>query len=89
MKKSEVRLIITAIVTLVLAVICGFITIITFFGSLVEASKAIEFDKWREEVSQSVSDFTHVIDDSSIQSMVDDFNSGVSDLQEAYEITGN
>jgi len=88
MKKSEIRLIITAITTLVLAVICGFITIVTFFGSLVEASKDIEFDKWRESVVYDFGNFTSVIDDNEIHSMVEDFNEGVRDLQEAYDITG-
>ena len=87
MKKSEIRLIIVAITTLVLAVICGFVTIVTFFGSLVDASKSIEFDNWKENVAQSFSDFTDIVDDSRVQDMVDDFNEGVSDLQEAYDIT--
>lgn len=87
MKKLEIRLIIVAITTLVLAVICGFVTIVTFFGSLVDASKSIEFDNWKENVAQSFSDFTDIVDDSRVQDMVDDFNEGVSDLQEAYDIT--
>ena len=87
MKKSEIRLIIVAITTLVLAVICGFVTIVTFFGSLVDASKSIEFDNWKENVAQSFSEFTDIVDDSRVQDMVDDFNEGVSDLQEAYDIT--
>ncbi|MCQ2516432.1 MAG: hypothetical protein MJ094_06165 [Saccharofermentans sp.] len=87
MKKSEIRLIITAIITLVLAVICGLITIITFFGSLVDASKSIEFEKWTEGISESVSEFTSIVDENSVQEMVDDFNEGISDIQQAYDIT--
>ncbi len=87
MKKSEIRLIIVAITTLVLAVICGFVTIVTFFGSLVDASKSIEFDNWKENVAQSFSEFTDIVDDNRVQGMVDDFNEGISDLQEAYNIT--